>query len=132
MKHAILKNILLSTALLAIHSPAIADTVDERFKKLDPNKISIDEQTSDSCRFEGAKVQRVLITSTTDGEIELKPGETKYFRIKKIGDWTRSGGWYFKCEGSDEQARMKGAEYVKAVRSAETGEVTWYRVTPDI
>src|SRR5262245_26117179 len=70
----------------------------------------------------------ITITSTTDGNVILKPGEEKYFRIKQDDDYTRSGGWYWKCGNSLEKSRIRGATHIKAVRS-DRGVTDWYAVT---
>lgn len=104
-----------------------AETVDEKFKKLKPDQIKVKDHTRDACD----KADDITVTSTTDGNVVIKPGDTKYFKIKKDDDYTRSGGFYFKCGGTGERARLKGATYIKAVR-LDSGPVDWYRVEIEI
>jgi hypothetical protein len=86
--------------------------------------VKIGERTRDACD----RANNITITSTTDGDVILKPGEEKYFQIKKTDDYTMSGGWYWKCGNSLERSRIKGATHIKAVRS-ERGVTDWYVVT---
>ena len=100
-------------------------TIDEEFKKLGEDKIRILDHTRDSCDMENL----VTITSTTDGDVELLPSDTRYFRIRKFDSYTKSGGWYWKCGNSDEQSRIQNASQgktvVKAIRTSR-GVIDWY------
>ena len=100
-------------------------TIDAEFKKLGEDKIRILSHTRDSCDKENT----VTITSTTDGDVELLPSETRYFRIKKFDSYTKSGGWYWKCGNTDEQSRIpsasQGKSVVKAIRTSR-GVIDWY------
>jgi hypothetical protein len=102
-------------------------TVDERFKQLGEDRIRLLNHTRDACDLENL----VTITSTTDGNVELLPGETKYFRIRKFDSYTKSGGWYWKCGNSDEQSRIENASQgltaIKAMRT-QRGVIDWYWV----
>lgn len=102
-------------------------TVDEKFKQLGEDNIEILSHTRDSCD----KEDLITITSTTDGDVELLPGQVRYFRIKKFDSYTKSGGWYWKCGNTEEQSRIEGASQgktvVKAMRTAR-GVVDWYWV----
>jgi hypothetical protein len=82
------------------------------------------EHTRDACD----RSNNITITSTTDGDVILRPGDVKYFRISRKDAFTRSGGWYWKCDNSLEKARLRGATIIKAVRS-EKGVTDWYAVT---
>jgi hypothetical protein len=117
--------VLALVVLLSANPVARAETIDERFKKLGENKLEVGDHTRDACD----RANVVTITSTTDGDIQLRPGETKYFEIDKKKDgYTQSGGWYWKCGNSEEKARIRGATYIKAVRK-ENGVIDWYSVT---
>jgi hypothetical protein len=110
--------------LLLVNSAARADTIDEQFKKFNEKQIKIKDQTSDACD----RANVVTITSTTDGKIDLRPGQTKYFKIARDKDeFCRSGGWYWSCGGSKEQSRIPKADYIKAVRK-DNGVIEWYWV----
>ena len=86
--------------------------------------VKIQEQTRDPCD----RGDLVTITSTTDGDVVLRPGEEKYFKIDKDKDkYTGSGGWYFKCGSTPEKARIKGASIIRATRK-ENGVIDWYWV----
>lgn len=102
-------------------------TVDKEFKQLGEDNITILNHTRDSCD----KEDLITITSTTDGNVELLPGQTRYFRIKKFDSYTKSGGWYWKCGNTEERSCITyGSErgiVVKAVRSGR-GVVDWYSV----
>ncbi len=108
---------LLSATLVAAvtSSSARAETVDEKIKKAEASdliKIVTQDHTRDACD----RGNNITITSTTDGDVVLKPGETKYFMIDKDkGDYERSGGWKWNCGATPERARIKGATYIKAV-----------------
>jgi hypothetical protein len=111
-------------AVLSFTAPqAAAQTVDEEFKQLGEDAIEIIDHTRDACD----KDDLVRITSTTDGSVTLRPGQVRYFRIRDIDDYTRSGGWYWRCGGSEERARIKGANYIKSIRKA-NGVIDWYKV----
>jgi hypothetical protein len=103
-------------------------TVDEEFMQLGEDHIDILNHTRDSCDKENL----VTITSTTDGDVELHPGRTRYFRIRKFDSYTKSGGWYWKCGNTDEQSRITwGSQrgvYIKAVRTG-GGVIDWYSVS---
>jgi hypothetical protein len=103
-------------------------TVDAEFKQLGEDHIRILNHTRDSCDKENL----VTITSTTDGDVELLPGLTRYFRIKKFDGYTKSGGWYWKCGNTEEQSRITwGSQrgvYIKAVRTGR-GVIDWYSVS---
>jgi hypothetical protein len=127
------RSTLLSTAVACIisltPSLATAETVDEQLRKLDAQgKLRVMEQTTDACD----KNCPVTFTSTTDGDVVVQPGETKYFKIKPIDDYTRGGGYYWKCCGSQERSRMKGSVYIKVMRRANTGAFDQYWVTIDL
>lgn len=106
-------------------STTVAQTIDEKFKSVGEDRIQIEEHTRDSCDI----ACDVVITTTTDGDVFLKPGKTKYFQIDKVDEYTRSGGWRWKCCKSPEQSRIRGATYIKAVRKNDTGAIDWYWVT---
>jgi hypothetical protein len=89
-------------------------TVDKEFKQLGEDKIKVLDHTRDSCDRENT----VTITSTTDGDVELLPGETRYFRIKKFDSYTKSGGWYWLCGNTEEQSRIQNASQGKTVVKA--------------
>jgi hypothetical protein len=107
---------------------ASAETVDEKIKKGEAAgtiKIVTKENTRDACD----KSCDVTFTSTTDGDVVVKPGETKYFkRNKDIDDYTRSGGYYWKCCNSAERSRIRGSTYIKVVRKEDTGAFDQYWV----
>ena len=102
-------------------------TVDQQFKQLGEDNIVIEAHTRDSCDADDL----ITINSTTDGDVELLPGRTRYFRIRRFDSYTKSGGWYWKCGNTPEKSRIKLAsinnKVIKAVR-AEGGVVDWYRV----
>ncbi|MEK6282633.1 MAG: hypothetical protein AABN95_19915 [Acidobacteriota bacterium] len=99
-------------------------TVDEQFKEIGEGHIKVLSHTRDSCD----KENHITITSTTDGDVVLIPGDTKYFKIKKFDGYTKSGGWYWKCGNTPEQSRIKGGSgVVKAIRKS-NGVVDWYTV----
>jgi hypothetical protein len=81
--------------------------------------------TRDACD----RAQDIVITSTTEGNLILRRGETKFFRIREQDDYTRSGGWYWKCGNSLERARIRDAKFIKAVRN-DRGVTDWYEVKP--
>lgn len=103
-------------------------TVDQEFKQLGEDHIRILNHTRDSCD----KDDFITITSTTDGDVELLPGLTRYFRIKKFDSYTKSGGWYWKCGNTEEKSCIKWASergiFIKAVRTG-SGVVDWYSVS---
>lgn len=105
-----------------------AETVDEKIKKGESSgifRVVIKEHTRDACD----KACDVTFTSTTDGDVVVKPGETKYFmRNKDVDDYTRSGGYYWKCCNTAEQSRISGSTYIKVVRKADTGAIDQYYV----
>ena len=106
-------------------------TVDKKFKKLGEDNIEVFNHTRDACDREND----ITITSTTDGDVTLLPGQTKYFQIKKFDGYTKSGGWYWKCGNTPEQSRLGGASgkvvdkpvVIKAIRKL-NGVVDWYSV----
>lgn len=102
--------------LLTLIAPANAGTVDQWFKQ-HPSDFRVIDQTTDACD----KNNRVTFTSTTDGNVVVAPGETKFFRIKSTDDYTREGGYYWKCDTSNEQSRLNDALYVEVQRKFQTG-----------
>ncbi len=103
------------------------ETVDDRIRRMEgAGEIAVitREHTRDAC----SKVCAVTFTSTTDGDVVVMPGETKYFKIDKKDDYTRSGGYYWRCCDSPERSRIKGATYIKVVRNADTGAFDQYWV----
>lgn len=114
--------------LVLIPRPAPAETVDQKIKRMEAAgaiNIITKEKTTDACD----KSNDVVFTSTTDGDVVVKPGETKYFKIDKDKDeYTRSGGYYWKCGNSPERSRIKGATYIKVIRKADTGAFDQYWV----
>ncbi len=110
--------------LLLFGTTGRAQTVNERFKKLGMDHIQIEDHTRDACD----RGNDITITTTTDGKVVLKPGETKFFEIKKDDQYTRSGGWVFYCGNSEERARIRGSTYIMAVRK-NNGVVDWFWVT---
>lgn len=120
-----IRSICLTLTAMCFCSAAIAETVDAKITKGEANgtiKINTKEHTRDACD----KSCDVTFTSTTDGEVVVKPGETKYFKIRKSDDYTRSGGYYWKCCNSAERSRIKGATYIKVVRKEDTGAFDQY------
>lgn len=104
-----------------------AETVDQRIRRMEAAgevTITTREHTRDAC----SRTCDVTFTSTTDGDVVVRPGETKYFKIRKSDDYTRSGGYYWKCCTSDERSRIKGSTYIKVVRKADTGAFDQYWV----
>lgn len=104
-----------------------AQTVDARIRRMEAAgdiRIVVKEETRDACD----RNCDVTFTSTTDGDVVVRPGETKYFKIDKRDDYTRSGGYYWKCCGTGERSRIKGATYIKVVRRTDTGAFTQYWV----
>lgn len=127
-RYALLASLVLSAVAVG---PSITfaqqKTEDETIRKNLEGKRFIEkigEHTRDSCD----RANDLVITSTTDGDVVLRPGDTKYFRIRDQDAYTRSGGWYWKCGNALEKARIKGATLIKAVRS-ERGVTDWYSVT---
>ena len=106
-------------------------TIDAQFKKLGEDNIKIMSHTRDSCDKENL----ITVTSTTDGDVLLNPGQTKYFQIRRFDSYTKSGGWYWKCGNTPEQSRIKGASedflgrsiVIKAIRKS-NGVIDWYTV----
>src|SRR5260370_32602325 len=95
--------------LLTVPTLAQAETVDEVFRRKDADgKLEVSGHTRDACD----RANDITITSATDGPIRVKPGETKYFKIKQVDDYTKSGGWRWRCGNSEERARISGAVYV--------------------
>lgn len=93
-------------------------TVDEEFKKLGNDEIEVLEHTRDACD----KSHTVRI-SCSDGNITLKPNETRYFKTRR-----KDGSWMWTCVSDVlERARISGAVYIKAVRKA-NGVIDWYQV----
>ena len=69
------------------------ETMDQKIKRQiaagDIN-VKIQDQTRDACD----RGNDVTITSSTAGDVVLKPGEEKFFKIVKVNDeFTRSGGF---------------------------------------
>jgi hypothetical protein len=122
----------ISAALALLSGPrCLAETVDEKIKK-QIAAGAIEVKTQDHTRDACDRGNNITITSTTDGDVVLKPGEEKYFKIDKDkDDYTRSGGWYWKCGNTPEKARIKGATYIKAIRK-ENGVVDWYWVLVEL
>lgn len=106
---------------------AIVETVDKKIKKLPPSKVNLyggkdwhkyglHDQTPQP-------EDKIVILETTDGDIELKPEETLYFKIKK--ESSEKGVFYYLIDNKKNHAPIgKGAEYVKAVRE-KTGELVF-------
>jgi hypothetical protein len=103
-------------------------TVDERIRQGEADgtiRVLIKEHTRDACD----KSHIVTFTSTTDGAVALKPGETKYFkRNKDVDDYTHSGGYYWKCGSERERSRIPNSTYIKVVRKEDTGAFDQYWV----
>ena len=95
-------------------------TVDDEFKSLNKSDIEVLDHTRDACD----KEHTVRIVSATDPHLILEPGQTRYFKLRKLG---RSGQWHWLCGDQPEQARLSGATYIKAVRKA-NGVIDWYKV----
>jgi len=120
---------LATTVMMLAAMTAVAGTVDEKIKKGEADgtiEITTKGNTHDACD----KGCDVTFTSTTDGDVVVKPGETKYFEINKTDDFTRDGGFQWKCCGSSERSRIKGATYIKVVRKEDTGafEEFWVEI----
>jgi hypothetical protein len=101
-------------------------TVDKKLKKLGEDNMEILEHTRDACDQE----DDITITSTTDGDVSLLPGQTKYFDVKRFDSFTKSGGWYWKCGNTPEKSRLPikhNRTFVKAIRK-KNGVVDWYTV----
>jgi hypothetical protein len=106
-------------------------TVDKQFKEIGEGNIRIIHHTRDACDEEND----ITITSTTDGDVVLRPGTTKYFKIKQFDSYTKRGGWYWECGTTPEQSCIAGASkeyqgktvFIKAIRKA-NGVVDWYTV----
>lgn len=122
------KLLLIVCALVAMNGMFSQTTVDARLKKKEADgviRIITREHTRDACD----KSCDVTFTSTTDGNVVVRPGETKYFKIHKdMDDYTRSGGYYWKCCNTAERSRISGATYIKVVRKADTGAFDQYWV----
>ena len=108
--------------------PQPKETEDQRLRRLESaGEIQLVplEHTADSC----LKSCDVVFTSTTDGLVVVRAGESRYFRIDKQRDeYTASGGYYWTCCGSPERSRITGATYIKVTRNEETGMMDQYRV----
>ncbi len=110
---------------------ASAETVDARIKRMEAAgeiTISTKEKTTDACD----KSCDVTFTTTTDGNVVVKPGETKYFKINKTDDYTRDGGFRWNCCNTGEKSRIKGSTYIKIVRKADTGAFDSYWVEVEL
>jgi hypothetical protein len=124
-------SVLAACVLALTPRAASAETVDERIKRMEAAgelRVVVKERTTDACD----KSCVVTFTSTTDGNVEVRPGETKYFKIDKRNDYTKSGGYYWKCCNSLERSRIRGATYIKVVRRADTGAFDQYWVEIEI
>ena len=118
---------MLATAGLSVASPLSKETVDERIKRMEAaGEITIvtKEKTTDACD----KSCDVTFTTTTDSDVVVKAGETKYFKIDKTDDYTKDGGFRWKCCNSSEKSRIKGSTYIKIVRKSDTGAFDSYWV----
>jgi hypothetical protein len=118
--------LLLLLSVISAHiftSQAYAGTVDQEFKSAGEDSIDIIDHTRESCD----KGDNVTVMSTTDGGVILKPKRTKYFRIDDSDNYTKSGGWYWKCGNTPERSRISGANVIKAIRKA-NGVIDWYSV----
>jgi hypothetical protein len=102
--------------LFTLIAPAGAGTVDQWFKQ-HPNNFRVVDQTTDACD----KNDKLTFTSTTDGNVVVAPGQTKFIRIKPTDDYTREGGYYWKCGTSNEKSRLNDALYVEVQRKSQTG-----------
>jgi hypothetical protein len=103
-----------------------AQTIDRKFKEFGEQRIRVREHTRDACSREC----RITVTSTTDGNVIITPGETKFFQISESDGYNLQGGWYWKCCQTEERSRINGARYIKAIRNADTGAIEWYSVDP--
>jgi hypothetical protein len=118
----------------AVPGVATAETVDSFIKRkvaAGEFNVVIKEHTRDACD----KSCNVTFTSTTDGNVVVRPGETKYFRRNKdIDDYTRSGGYYWKCCNTDERSRIRDSTFIMVVRKEDTGafDQFWVELAPII
>jgi hypothetical protein len=112
-----------------IPTSATAQTVDQLLRMLDAQgKLRVMKKTTDACD----RICDLVFTSTTDGDVVVRPGETKYFKIDRIDDYTSSGGYYWICCKTKERSRIQGAVYIKVVRKADTGAFDQYWVTIEL
>jgi len=145
LRHALAWALLLGIGVLNSMTAVAADrkvaedkkkeTVDEKLKRMEANNditIVTKGHTHDGCN----KPANLTFTSTTDGDVVVKLGETKYFKIDKEkyankdkdkDAYVKDGGFFWKCGDSEEKSRIKGATYIKIVRTTE-GEFDSYWV----
>lgn len=117
-------------AFLLTLQPSVAQptptwkTIDAQYREADNKQpFKVLESTRDAC----SRTNVVTVTSAVGGACEIRPGETKYFVIHARDEYTRSGGWYWRCGTSEEQSRLRGAAAIKVVRDAR-GVTDWYSV----
>ena len=135
----VLAFITLNAVLVFVPSAGAQGEVDtEKALKVDtyckenPDKVRLlDEDTLERCRG-----GQSFVIHGRDGDISIKPGQTRYFCIPEDdsnadkAEWIRSGGWYWHCGGSEERSRMAGSKYIKAVRY-DDGSVRFFKVAID-
>src|SRR5262249_14339925 len=110
--------------LLAVPIFAQTPKVDDDFRQKDAaGRLEVLDHTRDACD----RANDITITSATDGPMKVRPNETRYFKIRQVDAYTKSGGWRWRCGNSEERARISGAVYVKVVRNAR-GVIDWYSV----
>src|SRR5262245_57545644 len=111
--------------VLLLPAVAFADAEDDIKAGLKLKKF---RATDDKRRDTASPIANLVVLTTTDGPMTVKPGQVRYFQIKKDHDvFTKDGGWYWKCAGSPGKTRLKGAEYIKVDRDYK-GNITWTKI----
>lgn len=111
----------LAAGVLAVALPELsAQTLDQLLN--DKALIMVEvERTRDACD----RSNDITITSALGGNVVVRKSETRLFEIdRNKDDYTRSGGWYWKCGESLERSRIRGARYIKVIRN-ERGLTDW-------
>jgi len=86
-------------------------------------RVSVISNTTDAC-----DKNNDLKFETAYGDLIVKAGETKYFKVRKDDDYGRSGGYKWHCAGSNDKSRLDGALYIKVVRKADTGAFQQFKI----
>lgn len=75
--------------------------------------------------------KELVVMYTVDGDVTVKPNETKYFEIDaNHDDYTKSGGWYWRCDKKVEKTRINGASLVRVIRTGNANEWSWVELQP--